>query len=229
MNWQPLIVIKGAAAHLARSNVDTDTIIRIERLTSLRRNEMGPYALEVLRFRSDGSEDPDFVFNQPAFRGAPILLAEANFGCGSSREAAVWALQGMGIRCIIAPSFGDIFFSNCFQNGLLPIRLPASEMLELAASCVDGAPLNVDLEQCVITMQSGQTVNFAVDVQRREGLLKGLDDIGLTLKDEELIRAWQQADRLRRPWAWAVETQVFPAVYRTRAILALAPISSSKV
>ncbi|RZL93550.1 MAG: 3-isopropylmalate dehydratase small subunit [Variovorax sp.] len=199
---QPFTVVTGAAPYLSRANVDTDVIIRIERLTSLARGELGPYAMEALRYREDGSEDPDFILNQPAFRGAPILLAGDNFGCGSSREGAVWALQGLGVRCVIAPSFGDIFYSNCFQNGVLPIRLPAAEVEACAAACANGAPMTVDLTQRKLIAPNGMESTFAVDPLRREGLLHGLDDIGLTLKDDALILEWQQADRLRRPWAW---------------------------
>ena len=117
MKLQPFTVVTGAAPYLATTNVDTDLIIRIERFTALDPDELGPYTFELLRHLHNGEEDPAFVLNQPEFRSAPILLAGENFGCGSSREAAVWALQGMGVRCVIAPSFGDIFYSNCFQNG----------------------------------------------------------------------------------------------------------------
>jgi 3-isopropylmalate/(R)-2-methylmalate dehydratase small subunit len=202
MSMQPFTVVSGAAPYLSRANVDTDVIIRIERLTSLAKDQLGPYAMEALRYREDGSDEPDFILNQPAFRGAPILLAGDNFGCGSSREGAVWALQGIGMRCVIAPSFGDIFFSNCFQNGVLPIRLPAAQVEALASQCADGAALTVDLEQQHLMAPDGTRTPFAVDPLRREGLLHGLDDIGLTLKDDTLIRQWQQADRARRPWAW---------------------------
>ena len=199
---QPFITITGAAAHLPRANVDTDVIVRIERLTTLTRDQLGPYALEALRYREDGSEEPGFVFNRPAFRGAPILLAGENFGCGSSREGAVWALMGMGIRCVIAPSFGDIFFNNCFQNGMLALRLPASEIDAMARACADGSSLTVDLQGCTFEHAVFGKRLFTIDPLRREALLLGLDDIGLTLKDDALIRAWQAADRQRRPWAW---------------------------
>ncbi|MBB3182228.1 3-isopropylmalate dehydratase small subunit [Variovorax sp. Sphag1AA] len=199
---QPFVSVTGAAAHLPRANIDTDVIVRIERLTTLTRDQLGPYALEALRYREDGSEEPGFVLNRPAFRGAPILLAGENFGCGSSREGAVWALMGMGIRCVIAPSFGDIFFNNCFQNGMLALRLPASEVETLARACADGSALTVDLQGCTLTHEAVGTRPFSVDPLRREALLLGLDDIGLTLKDDALIRAWQAADRQRRPWAW---------------------------
>lgn len=203
MNLQPFTVVTGAAPALLRGNLDTDIIIRIDRLAALKRDELGPYAMEALRYRPDGSADPGFILNQPAFCGAPFLLAGENFGCGSSREGAVWALQGIGVRCVIAPSFGDIFFSNCFQNGVLPIRLPAAQIEVLAAACAGGAPLQVDLGQCLLTAPTGEVMPFTIDPMRREGLLNGLDDIGLTLKEDALICAWQREDRQRRPWAWA--------------------------
>ena len=203
MSMQPFTTLRGAAAHLPRANIDTDVIIRIERLTSVTaKDQLGAYAMEALRYRDDGSENPDFVFNRPAFRGAPVLLAGDNFGCGSSREGAVWALQGMGVRCVIAPSFADIFFNNCFQNGVLAIRLPAAEIDALAAACADGAALTIDLAQKTLTSPAGAVTAFEIDPLRREGLLHGLDDIGLTLKDDAQVRAWQDDDRKRRPWAW---------------------------
>jgi 3-isopropylmalate/(R)-2-methylmalate dehydratase small subunit len=202
MSVTPFTKLTGPAPWLRQPNVDTDVIIRIERLTSLSRKELGPYCLESLRYREDGSEDPDFVMNRPAFRGAPVLLAGENFGCGSSREGAVWALQAMGVRCVIAPSFGDIFFSNCFQNGILPIRLPQEQLEAVAAACAGGAPLGVDLERLHLMPPSGEAIAFAVDPLRREALLHGLDDIGLTLKDDALVRAWQEQDRIARPWVW---------------------------
>ena len=200
---QAFTTLHGAAAPLLRANIDTDIIIRIERLTTLKGAALGPFALEALRFKADGSEDPDFVLNQSAFRTAPILLAGANFGCGSSREGAVTALMGRGIRCVIAPSFGDIFFNNCFQNGLLPIHLSEAQTQALALAAASGAPMTVDLMTQRITTHAGTVVDFTTDPLRREGLLHGLDDIGLTLKDDALLRAWQQQDRAKRPWMWA--------------------------
>ncbi|GAA5237088.1 3-isopropylmalate dehydratase small subunit [Verticiella sediminum] len=198
----PFTRLHGPAAPLMLANVDTDVIIRIERLATLARDQLGPYALEALRFDADGSEAPGFVLNQPPFRNAPILLAGENFGCGSSREAAVWALMDIGIRCVIAPSFGDIFFNNCFQNGMLPIRLDAPRLQALAAAAATGAPVGVDLAACVIEPPHGEAIPFTVDVQRREGLLLGLDDIQLTLRERADILDWQQQDRRLRPWAW---------------------------
>ncbi len=199
---EPFVRVTGPAAPLMLPNVDTDVIIRIDRLTSLAREQLGPYALEALRLRADGSEDPGCILNQPRFRQAPILLAGPNFGCGSSREGAVWALRGIGIRCVIAPSYGDIFFNNCFQNGVLPIRLPMAQVEALAQQAAQGAAFTVDLETRAVTPPGGATLEFTVDPLRREALLHGLDDIGLTLKDDALIRAWQRADRAARPWAW---------------------------
>jgi 3-isopropylmalate/(R)-2-methylmalate dehydratase small subunit len=202
MNLQPFTTVTGAAPWLEQPNVDTDIIVRIERLTTLARGELGPYCLESLRYLQDGSEDPGFILNDPRFRGAPFLLAGANFGCGSSREGAVWALQDMGVRCVIAPSFGDIFFSNCFQNGVLPIRLPVAQVEQVAAACAGGVPLHVDLDRQMLLVPSSTALPFVVDPLRREGLLTGLDDIGLTLKHDAQVRAWQTKDRIARPWVW---------------------------
>ena len=202
MTMTPFTAVTGSAAPLMRANIDTDVIVRIERLTAFQRDQLGPYAFEALRFRPDGSEDPSCVLNQRAFRNAPVLLAGENFGCGSSREGAVWALMGLGIRCVIAPSFGDIFFNNCFQNGVLPVRWPIAQVEALATQCSGGAPVTVDLHARTITAPDGHVSPFDVDPLRREALLHGLDDIGLTLKDDVLILKWQQADRMSRPWAW---------------------------
>lgn len=199
---QPFTNITGAAVPLMRANVDTDVIIRIERLTTLGKHELGPYAFESLRYLQDGSEDPECVLNVARFRQAPVLLAAENFGCGSSREGAVWALQAIGVRCVIAPSYGDIFQSNCFQNGVLPITLPIAQTRALASQCAGGAPLTVDLRTRTVMAPDGSVTSFVIDPLRRESLLFGLDDIGLTLKDDSLIREWQTTDRRHRPWAW---------------------------
>jgi 3-isopropylmalate/(R)-2-methylmalate dehydratase small subunit len=188
------------AAPFPRKNVDTDFIIRVERCRGTPREEIGRYAFEMARYRHDGSEDPGFILNQPRYRGAKILVAGVFFGTGSSREMAVWALAGMGFRCVIAPSFGQIFFGNCFHNGVLPVVLPAPAVEALMAqAAVPGAgPFTVDLER--------QTVNgahrFEIGARRKRMLLEGLDEIGLTLALEPKIAAFQAADRARRPWIY---------------------------
>lgn len=198
---EPFRTLNDRAAPLMLANVDTDVIIRIERLTAPDQSVLGRYAFEALRYRADGAEDPDFILNRPAYRGASILLAGPNFGCGSSREAAVTALMGMGLRCVIAPSFGDIFFGNCFQNGLLPIRLSEDEVSALARQAMAGAIFTVDLDAQVVVANEAR-FPFEIDPQRRESLLAGLDDLGLTLTHLDEIRAWQTSDRQARPWVW---------------------------
>lgn len=199
---QAITTLAGTAAPLLVANVDTDVIVRIERLAGVARADLGRYAFEALRYRADGSDDPAFVLNQPLFRGAPILLAGANFGCGSSREAAVWALMGLGIRCVIAPSFGDIFYGNCVQNGVLPIMLDETKMRVIADAAQAGHTVAVDLVQQRVSAD-GVELPFTIDKLRREQLLAGLDAIDLALRDQPAIQAWQQADRERRPWAWS--------------------------
>jgi len=206
---QKFTVHAGIAAPLPRANVNTDVLIRIERLVYIPRGQLGPYCFEAWRYRADGSEDPDFVLNQPAYRGATILVAGANFGCGSSREAAVWSLAAMGYRCVIAPSFGDIFFNNCFQNGMLPIVLPAATVAELTkeAECngddaAAGRTFTIDLEQQVIIAPSGARVAFKVDAAKRRALLEGLEEIQMTLAREAEIADFQTDDRRRRPWIY---------------------------
>jgi 3-isopropylmalate/(R)-2-methylmalate dehydratase small subunit len=201
----PFTTVTGPAAPLLRPNIDTDVIIRVERLVGTTRAEMGAHAFEVWRRRADGSEDPEFVLNREPFRRAPILLAGPNFGCGSSREGAVWALAGAGIRAVIAPSFSDIFAANALQNGLLPVVLPEATVRRLAAA-VERAPsealVTVDLERCVVVGPEGDVHRFEIDPARREALLAGLDDIGLTLREAGAIAAWQERDRAARPWVW---------------------------
>jgi 3-isopropylmalate/(R)-2-methylmalate dehydratase small subunit len=199
---QAFTIVRGPVAALLRPNIDTDVIVRIERLTSVARDALGPYAFEALRFRADGSEDPDFVLNLPPFRDAPILLSGPNFGCGSSREGAVWAILARGIRCVIAESFGDIFFANCFQSGMLPLRLPGEVLARIVQLTADGSPLTVDLSAEHIVLPGGDTVAFEVDPMRREALLEGLDDITQTLRRIDAIAAWQARDREARPWVW---------------------------
>jgi 3-isopropylmalate/(R)-2-methylmalate dehydratase small subunit len=199
---QPFTRIAGPAAPLLRANIDTDVIIRIERLTGVPREQLGRYAFEALRYRGDGSEDPDFALNRTNFRNAPILIAGENFGCGSSREGAVWALMAAGLRCVIAESFGDIFYNNCFQNGMLPVVLPAVTVAQLAGEAANGAPFTVDLVEQMILSPQGEAITFDIDTQRRQALLDGLDDISLTLKRLPEIVAWQSHDRMGRPWIW---------------------------
>jgi 3-isopropylmalate/(R)-2-methylmalate dehydratase small subunit len=204
----PFTTVSGRAAPLMKTNIDTDVIVRIERLTAGSRDKLGLYALEALRYRADGRENPDFVLNQPKYRQAPILIAGKNFGCGSSREGAVWALMAIGLRCVISESFGDIFYGNCFQNGLLPITLPEAIIQGLVEeSLVSDDSFAVDLERCTLTTPTGRRIAFSVDALRRESLLSGLDDVGLTLKSDDEIENWQAADRLARPWIWTASAR----------------------
>jgi len=193
--------LRAVAAPLPQANVDTDTIIRVERCARTPKAEMGRYAFEMVRFLPDGAEDPGFVLNREPWRATRILVCGANFGCGSSREMAVWALAGMGVRCVIGPSFGEIFFGNCFQNGVLAIRLPAGTVAELMALASDpaSATFTVDLERQVLN----GGLRFEVEPLRKKMLLEGLDEISLTLALEPKIAAFQAADRLRRPWIYS--------------------------
>lgn len=202
---QKFTTVSGPAAPLLAPNIDTDVIIPIQRLVGSGRTGLGPHAFERLRYTRDGSENPDFVLNRPHYRGSPILLAGPNFGCGSSREGAVWALMGMGVRAVLAPSFGDIFFNNCFQNGLLPVVLPEDVIHRIAAEteAAQGARHTiVDLVRQVVVTPEGAEIPFAIDARRRDALLEGLDDIALTLRLRDRIAAWQEADRAARGWAW---------------------------
>jgi 3-isopropylmalate/(R)-2-methylmalate dehydratase small subunit len=202
-------VLRAVAAPLLRENIDTDIVIPMHRLVgATKRSEIGGYAFEAWRFRPDGAEQPDFVLNREPYRHAQILLALDNFGCGSSREAAVWALEQKGFRAVLAPSFGDIFFNNCFQNGMLPVRLPVDAILAIARQ-VEADParhqVTVDLIRQVVVAPDGAETGFSVDKLRRAALLDGLDDIGLTRTHEAEIVAYQTRDRARRPWIYAVE------------------------
>jgi len=195
-------VLTGIAAPLPLINVDTDKIIPARHLKSVARAGFGKFLFEPLRFRPDGSENPDFVLNKPAYRHAQILVAGANFGCGSSREHAPWALHDFGIRCVIAPSFADIFHNNCFQNGLLPIKLPEETIALLMDDAQKGANarLVIDLAAQTITRPDGSVVNFDIDPFRKDCLLNGLDDIGITLQKEPKIAAFETTQRLSQPW-----------------------------
>jgi len=198
-------VLNAVAAALPTPDVDTDMIIRIERCVRTPRAEMGRWAFEMARYRADGSEDPGFPLNRAPFRGAQILVAAKNFGCGSSREMAVWAIAGMGLRCVIAPSFGEIFYGNCFQNGILAIRLPAPTvdgLLETLGAASAPARIRVDLPAQTVTGSDGKIHRFDIDPLRKKALLEGLDAIGMTLMRDAEIAAWQAADRTQRPWVW---------------------------
>jgi 3-isopropylmalate/(R)-2-methylmalate dehydratase small subunit len=196
--------LTAVAAPIMRGNIDTDVIIRIERLVGNSvRGTLGKWAFGSLRYLPDGSENPAFILNREPYRQAEILVTGPNFGCGSSREGAVWSLQELGIRAIIGSSFGDIFFANCFQNGILPIVVDKEIVDSLATEieATQGAGrVNIDLEARTIVSPSGEQHTFEMDPRRREGLLQGLDEVALTLQRDDEIRAFQAVDRTERPW-----------------------------
>jgi len=194
--------LTGVAAPLPMINVDTDQIIPKQFLKTIKRTGLGRYLFNDLRFDLDGSERPDFVLNKPAYRDARILIAGANFGCGSSREHAPWALLDFGIRCVIAPSFADIFYNNCFKNGILPVVLPEPEVERLMEEAGRGANavFTVDLERQEISAPDGRTVAFEVEPFRRHCLLNGLDDIGLTFEKGPAIDRFEAARAQQYPW-----------------------------
>jgi 3-isopropylmalate/(R)-2-methylmalate dehydratase small subunit len=197
--------VSAIAAPIMVSNVNTDVIVRIERLIDIPPEELGPYAFEAWRYLPDRSPNPDFVLNQSRWHDAQILVCGDNFGCGSSREGAVWALAGLGIRAVIGTSFGDIFFNNCFQNGLLPVVLSPEAVAELAReveASANGAPTTVDLEAQEVVGPSGARYPFQVDPLRRRALLDGVDAIGATLQREAEIAGFQARDRAERPWVY---------------------------
>ncbi|MFB9885397.1 3-isopropylmalate dehydratase small subunit [Balneatrix alpica] len=202
---------QGLVAPLDRANVDTDMIIPKQFLKSIKRTGFGKNLFDELRYLDEGQPDqdcsgrpinPDFVLNQPRYQGASILLARENFGCGSSREHAPWALDDYGFRAVIAPSFADIFFNNCFKNGLLPIILPAEQVdyLFRAVEAEPGYQIVIDLEQQQVQLADGQAFAFEVDGFRRHCLLNGLDEIGLTLEHGDDIRAYEAKRREQAPW-----------------------------
>jgi 3-isopropylmalate/(R)-2-methylmalate dehydratase small subunit len=199
---QPFTTLTGVAAPLPMANVDTDKIIPARFLKSISRTGFGKNLFASLRYREDGTENPDFVLNQPAYRKAEVLIAFENFGCGSSREHAPWALLDFGIRCVIAPDFADIFHNNCFKNGILPVRLPREvcERLMDDARLGGNARLTVDLERQVVVRPSGEEIPFAVDPFRRHLLLNGLDDIGQTLQHATAIDSFEAKRKTAQPW-----------------------------
>lgn len=202
---------QGLVAPLDRANVDTDQIIPKQFLKSIKRTGFGPNLFDEWRYLDEGQPDQDnsqrpintdFVLNQPRYQGASVLLAQENFGCGSSREHAPWALEEYGFRAIIAPSFADIFYNNSFKNGLLPIILSAAEVNELFAQvqATEGYQLTIDLAAQTVTRPDGVQYSFEVDAFRKHCLLNGLDDIGLTLQDAELIREFEVGYKKANPW-----------------------------
>lgn len=204
-------LIDGIVAPMDRANIDTDAIIPKQFLKSIKRAGFGPYAFDEWRYLDHGEPgmdctqrplNPDFVLNQARYQGAQILLARENFGCGSSREHAPWALEDFGFRVIIAPSYADIFFNNCFKNGVLPIKLDAAIVDELfkAVAASAGYRLKIDLAQQTISAPDGRVIHFEVDAFRKHCLLNGLDDIGLTLQHVNEIKAFEVKHRAAQPW-----------------------------
>ena len=204
-------VHKGLVAPMDRANVDTDAIIPKQFLKSIKRSGFGPNLFDEWRYldRGEPGQDPasrkpnpDFVLNQPRYQGASILLARENFGCGSSREHAPWALEQYGFRCIIAPSFADIFFNNCFKNGLLPIVLPESQVARLfdEVAAFPGYQLTIDLERQRVVKPDGEELPFEVQAFRKYCLLNGFDDIGLTLRHADKIKAYEAERLATKPW-----------------------------
>lgn len=208
---KPFTVHKGLVAPMDRANVDTDMIIPKQFLKSIKRSGFGPNLFDELRYLDVGKPDadnsgrplnPDFVLNQERYQGASVLLARENFGCGSSREHAPWALEDFGFRAIIAPSYADIFFNNSFKNGLLPIVLDEQTVDRLFNAVADnnGYTLTVDLPEQVIRTSDGEEIAFEVDAFRKHCLINGLDDIGLTLEDADSIRQYEEKRRQQAPW-----------------------------
>jgi len=206
--------LTGITAPLDRANVDTDMIIPKQFLKSIKRSGFGPNLFDQLRYLDEGQPDqdssqrpinPDFVLNFPRYNGAKILLARGNFGCGSSREHAPWALLDFGISCVIAPSFADIFYNNCFKNGILPITLLDEQVDQLFedTQAKEGFELTVDLEAGVIRGSNAGDIAFSIDSFRRHCLLNGLDDIGLTLEHTDSIKRYEQKRRQQTPWLFA--------------------------
>ncbi|MDQ2075528.1 3-isopropylmalate dehydratase small subunit [Marinimicrobium sp. ABcell2] len=203
--------VTGLVAPMDRANVDTDMIIPKQFLKSIKRTGFGKNLFDELRYLDEGQPDqdcshrplnPNFPLNQRRYQGSTVLLARANFGCGSSREHAPWALEDFGFRCVIAPSFADIFYNNCFKNGLLPVVLPEPVVEKLFQQLYanDGYQLTVDLEAQAVTTPDGEVFTFEVDDFRKHCLLKGLDDIGLTLEQADAIKAYEAKRRQEAPW-----------------------------
>ena len=203
---QKFETLTGVAAPLNMDNVDTDKIIPARFLKTIKRTGLGTALFSALRYNEDGSEKPDFVLNQAKYRHAEILIAGDNFGCGSSREHAPWALLDFGIRCVIAPCFADIFHNNCFKNGILPIALPQEICEQLMADAALGtnARISVDLARQVVIRPDGQEIAFEVDAFRKHCLLNGLDDIGLTLEHAPAIDGYEAKLKAEQSWRPAI-------------------------
>ena len=195
--------LTGVAAPMPLVNIDTDMIIPKQFLKTIQRSGLGKNLFDEMRYTQDGQEIPDFVLNQPAYRKAQILVAGDNFGCGSSREHAPWALLDFGIRCVISTSFADIFFNNCFKNGILPVVLPQSAVDHLMDDAKKGenARITIDLERQMVTAADGTEFPFEVDAFKKHCLLNGLDDIGLTMEKASAIDAFEARNTTLRPWA----------------------------
>jgi 3-isopropylmalate/(R)-2-methylmalate dehydratase small subunit len=195
-------ILEGVAAPMRIINVDTDMIIPKQYLKTIKRTGLGKGLFSEMRYKDDGSENPDFVLNKPAYRNAKILVADDNFGCGSSREHAPWALLDYGIKCVISTSFGDIFYNNCFKNGILPIRVSPEDLEKLFDDADRGAnsTLTVDLAEQVIRGPDGGEVRFDIDPFRKHCLLKGLDDIGLTQQKHDQVVSYEKKVSGDRPW-----------------------------
>jgi 3-isopropylmalate/(R)-2-methylmalate dehydratase small subunit len=195
-------VLEGVAAPLKMINVDTDMIIPKQYLKTIKRTGLAKGLFSELRYRDDGSENPDFVLNKPAYRSARILVADDNFGCGSSREHAPWALMDFGIRCVISTQFGDIFYNNCFKNGVLPIKVSPQDLEKLFDDAERGAnaTLTIDLPKQEIRGPDGGVVKFDIDPHHKHCLLNGLDDIGLTMQKKDKIAGFEEKAKAARPW-----------------------------
>ncbi|EAP78210.1 3-isopropylmalate dehydratase small subunit [Roseovarius nubinhibens] len=194
--------LTGIAAPMPLVNIDTDMIIPKQFLKTIKRSGLGVNLFDEMRYDRQGNENPDFVLNQPAYRDAEILVAGDNFGCGSSREHAPWAIKDFGIRCVIAPSFADIFYNNCFKNGILPIALPQEQVDVLMKDAEKGANarMTVDLEAQTVTTSDGESFAFEVDSFKKHCLMEGLDDIGLTLEKASAIDSFEATIGAERPW-----------------------------
>ena len=199
----PFKKLTGVAAPLPMINVDTDMIIPKQYLKTLKRTGLAKGLFSELRYKDDGSDNPDFVLNKPAYKNAKIIVADNNFGCGSSREHAPWALMDYGIRCVISTQFGDIFYNNCFKNGVLPIKVSPEDLEKLFDDAERGAnaTLSIDLEKQEIRGPDGGVVKFEIDAHRKHCMLNGLDDIGLTRLKADKIESFEEKSKAVRPWA----------------------------